>query len=118
MKHFYLTLLAFFCLTSGFPQKFEKLAMTPPMGWNSWNRFECEINEQVVRDAADAMVSSGMKEAGYEYIVIDDCWQIGRDKQGFHSGCFCKKGNRNDNTDFETGNSQSRSGGFQAKETI
>jgi alpha-galactosidase len=53
------------------------------MGWNSWNRFECEINEQVVRDAADEMVSSGMKEAGYEYIVIDDCWQIGRDKQGF-----------------------------------
>lgn len=83
MKSSFLTLLAIFCLTSGFPQKFEKLAMTPPMGWNSWNRFECEINEQVVHDAADAMVSGGMKEAGYEFIVIDDCWQIGRDKQGF-----------------------------------
>lgn len=83
MKNFYLTLLAIFILTSGFSQKFEKLAMTPPMGWNSWNRFECEINEQVVRDAADAMVSSGMKDAGYEYIVIDDCWQISRDNQGF-----------------------------------
>jgi alpha-galactosidase len=66
---------------SAFAQKFEGLALTPPMGWNSWNRFECEINEQVVREAADAMVSSGMKNAGYEYIVIDDCWQIGRDKQ-------------------------------------
>ncbi len=83
MKNFFLTLFAISILTSGFSQKFEKLAMTPPMGWNSWNRFECEINEQVVRDAADEMVSSGMKEAGYEYIVIDDCWQIGRDKQGF-----------------------------------
>lgn len=83
MKNSFLTFFAIFCLTSGFSQKFEKLAMTPPMGWNSWNRFECEINEQVVRDAADAMVSSGMKEAGYEYIVIDDCWQISRDSQGF-----------------------------------
>jgi alpha-galactosidase len=53
------------------------------MGWNSWNRFECEINEQIVRDAADAMVASGMKDAGYEYIVIDDCWQISRDELGF-----------------------------------
>lgn len=83
MKNFYLTILSIFCLTSGFSQKFENLAMTPPMGWNSWNRFECEINEQVVRDAADAMVSSGMKEAGYEFIVIDDCWQIRRDSLGF-----------------------------------
>jgi alpha-galactosidase len=83
MKYFYLTLFAVLLLTSGFSQKFEKLAMTPPMGWNSWNRFECEINEQVVRNAADAMVSSGMKDAGYEYIVIDDCWQVSRDKHGF-----------------------------------
>lgn len=42
--------------------------MTPPMGWNSWNRFECEINEQIFRDAADAMVKSRMKDAGYEYM--------------------------------------------------
>src|SRR6056297_1135569 len=64
-------------------QKFENLAMTPPMGWNSWNKFNCDINEQIVREAADAMVSSGMKDAGYEYIVIDDCWQISRDSLGF-----------------------------------
>jgi alpha-galactosidase len=64
-------------------QKFPDLALTPPMGWNSWNRFECDgINETVIRETADAMVSSGMKEVGYEYIVIDDCWQVGRDAGG------------------------------------
>ncbi len=68
---------------SAFSQKFEDLVLTPPMGWNSWNHFKCEVNEQVVRDAADGMVSSGMKDAGYEYIVIDDCWQVSRDSLGF-----------------------------------
>lgn len=64
-------------------QKFENLALTPPMGWNSWNHFECDrVNEEVIKDMADAMVSSGMKDAGYEYIVIDDCWQVGRDDEG------------------------------------
>jgi alpha-galactosidase len=58
------------------------LALTPPMGWNSWNKFGCQINEQLIRETADAMVSSGMKDAGYEYIVIDDCWQVARDAQG------------------------------------
>ncbi len=66
-----------------FGQKFQDLAKTPPMGWNSWNYFQCEkINENVIMETADAMVSSGMKDAGYEYIVIDDCWQVGRDKNG------------------------------------
>lgn len=50
------------------------LALTPPMGWNSWNRYGCKINEQLIRDMADTIVSSGMKDAGYEYINIDDCW--------------------------------------------
>jgi alpha-galactosidase len=59
------------------------VARTPPMGWNSWNKFACkDVNETVVRAAADAMASSGMKEAGYQYIVIDDCWQVGRDAAG------------------------------------
>jgi len=58
------------------------LAATPPMGWNSWNKFACKVNEGVVRQAADAMVSSGMKDAGFQYIVIDDCWQASRDKDG------------------------------------
>jgi alpha-galactosidase len=58
------------------------LALTPPMGWNSWNRFACNVSEDLVKSAADAMVSSGMKEAGYEFIVIDDCWQVSRDSNG------------------------------------
>ncbi|MBP2326978.1 alpha-galactosidase [Kibdelosporangium banguiense] len=49
-------------------------AVTPPMGWNSWNTFGCNINESMIRQAADAMVSSGMRAAGYQYVVIDDCW--------------------------------------------
>lgn len=50
------------------------LARTPPMGWNSWNHFGCNINENIIKETADAMASSGMKDAGYQYIVIDDCW--------------------------------------------
>src|SRR5574344_1067901 len=50
------------------------LAATPPMGWNSWNAFTNNINEQMIRETADAMVASGLRDAGYEYLVIDDCW--------------------------------------------
>src|SRR3569833_3024956 len=60
----------------------EPLAQTPPMGWNSWNKFGCNVDEAMIRGMADAMVSSGMKDAGYTYIVIDDCWQVSRDAQG------------------------------------
>ena len=59
------------------------LAQTPPMGWNSWNKFACNINEGIIRRVADAMVSSGMKDAGYQYVVIDDCWHGKRDANGF-----------------------------------
>lgn len=65
-----------------FAQKFN-LAQTPPMGWNSWNTFACDINEKLIRETADAMVSSGMKDAGYQYINLDDCWHGQRDAQGF-----------------------------------
>ena len=59
------------------------VARTPPMGWNSWNKFACDgINEKVVRAAADSMVSNGMKDAGYEFVNLDDCWQTGRDAAG------------------------------------
>ena len=64
------------------PRQPNGLALTPPMGWNSWNKFGCNINETVIRHMADAMAESGMKEAGYEYVVIDDCWQTGRDQGG------------------------------------
>ncbi len=58
------------------------LALTPPMGWNSWNKFACNVSEDLIKSMADAMVSSGMKAAGYQYIIIDDCWQVSRDKDG------------------------------------
>ncbi|HWK10986.1 MAG TPA: alpha-galactosidase [Vicinamibacterales bacterium] len=58
------------------------LARTPPMGWNSWNRFQCDVSDALVRQTADAMVSSGMRDAGYRYIVIDDCWQVSREANG------------------------------------
>jgi alpha-galactosidase len=60
----------------------SSLAATPPMGWNSWNKFGCNVNEDLIRQMADAMVKSGMKDAGYQYVVIDDCWQVDRDAAG------------------------------------
>ncbi len=79
------------CGLSGFASGHESLrldtpkpslAATPPMGWNAWNKFGCEIDEATVRRQADAMVSSGLAAAGYQYIVIDDCWQASRDARG------------------------------------
>lgn len=58
------------------------LAATPPMGWNSWNKYACNIDEALVRRQADAMAASGMKDVGYRYIIIDDCWQKSRDADG------------------------------------
>jgi alpha-galactosidase len=58
------------------------LAKTPPMGWNSWNKFGCNVSEDLIRSMADALVASGMRDAGYQYVVIDDCWQVSRDKDG------------------------------------
>ncbi|WP_019909447.1 glycoside hydrolase family 27 protein [Paenibacillus sp. HW567] len=54
----------------------QRLGLTPAMGWNSWNTFTWDINEQLIREAADAIASEGYKAAGYEYIVIDDCWSL------------------------------------------
>ena len=50
--------------------------LTPPMGWNSWNTFGKDINEQLIFDTADKMVETGLLEKGYEYLVIDDCWSL------------------------------------------
>jgi alpha-galactosidase len=58
------------------------LAKTPPMGWNSWNKFAERVDDAGVRAMADAMASNGMKDAGYQYINIDDTWQAGRDAHG------------------------------------
>ncbi len=61
---------------------YNGLAKTPPMGWNSWNKFAGKVDDPGVRAAADAMVASGMKDAGYQYINIDDTWELDRDAQG------------------------------------
>jgi alpha-galactosidase len=62
------------------PSVSANLALTPPMGWNSWNKFGCNVNADMIKSMADAVVKSGMKDAGYQYVVIDDCWQVARDK--------------------------------------
>jgi alpha-galactosidase len=59
------------------------LAQTPPMGWNSWNKFACNVSEELIKSVADAIATNGMKDAGYQYVVIDDCWQVTRDENGF-----------------------------------
>lgn len=64
-------------------QKWEHLADTPQMGWNTWNKFQGNINEDVIVGIADAMVTSGLKDAGYVYINMDDCWHGKRDADGF-----------------------------------
>ena len=54
------------------------LGLTPQMGWNSWNKFGCSINEKLILETIDALNSSGLIESGYNYINLDDCWQINR----------------------------------------
>ena len=67
----------------GSAQSWEKLSQMPQMGWSSWNKFQGNIDEDIIKSIADAMVSSGLKDAGYIYINIDDCWHGKRDADGF-----------------------------------
>ncbi len=60
----------------------NSVARTPPMGWNSWNHFGCDVSAQLIRETADAMAANGLRDAGYQYVVIDDCWQVARDARG------------------------------------
>jgi len=72
-----------FCYTKGIAQKFEGLAPTPPMGWNSWNTFQTNISDTLVKGIADKIVASGMRDAGYTYLVLDDGWMAKeRDSNG------------------------------------
>jgi alpha-galactosidase len=63
-------------------QKDQTLALTPPMGWNSWNHYGCNIDEKLIEATADALVSSGLRDAGYTYVTLDDCWHGARDGDG------------------------------------
>ena len=85
--------IAFLCLASvglfvslaspqGAPAQATAIAATPPMGWNSWNKFGCNVSDKLIREMTDAIVSSGMKDAGYQFVNIDDCWQVSRAADG------------------------------------
>lgn len=85
--YFLLALLSFGLFTTTDAQETLKhkffnngLALTPPMGWSSWNTFRLKPTEKIIHEIADAMVSSGMKDAGYQYVNVDVGWAIGRDK--------------------------------------
>ena len=83
MKKIISSIVVLWCFGTLCAQKFEGLAPTPPMGWNSWNTFEVDIHEELVKEMADILVESGMKDAGYTYIVVDDGWEaLERDAQG------------------------------------
>ena len=85
MKARILILLAILFVLSPISALFAQehtIASTPPMGWNSWNKFGCNVSEDLIRQMADAIVKTGMKDAGYQYVVIDDCWQVERDSNG------------------------------------
>ncbi len=69
-------------VSKGLPEGSEPVALTPPMGWNSWNYFAGRVTDQDIRNSADQIVSTGMKDAGYIYVNIDDTWEGKRDENG------------------------------------
>lgn len=84
LKKLLLSIVALSVVGQTLAQKVEGLALTPPMGWNSWNKFGCDISESLIREVADAMVESGLADAGFVYINLDDCWHApSRDADGF-----------------------------------
>ena len=74
------------------------LAKTPPMGWNSWNTFGNDISESLLKETADAFIDQGLKEAGYEYVVIDDCWSKMARENGRLVPIICKYTDKNTKT--------------------
>src|SRR5450759_4883617 len=83
LKKVLLSMVFAFFGTMSRGQKFEHLAATPPMGWNSWNTFQLALSERLIVQTADKLVSSGMKAAGYCYVILDDGWmERSRDSAG------------------------------------
>ena len=82
ISHLLVMSIAFTSLALAQSRPAESLAATPPMGWNSWNWFAGKVTDKDIRQAADLIVSSGMREAGYVYVNIDDTWQGQRDASG------------------------------------
>ena len=75
-------IIVFFYILNSLKCLHNGLGKTPPMGWNSWNKFNCNITEKLIRETIDALVSSGLAKVGYNYINIDDCWQSSRYDNG------------------------------------
>ncbi|KAI8618032.1 glycoside hydrolase superfamily [Chytriomyces sp. MP71] len=74
--------LASVALVSGAAALDNGVGRSPAMGWNSWNRYGCRVNEELIKQAADYLVDSGLHRLGYEYVNVDDCWQATRDSNG------------------------------------
>ena len=81
-SHAYLLLVSAILLLAYSPKAMPQIASRPPMGWNSWNHYGANVTDLDIRHAADAFAANGMREAGYEYVNIDDGWQGGRDERG------------------------------------
>src|SRR5436305_3950852 len=80
---FFIVGLALIGFAPGASAQDRRLAPTPPMGWNSWNHYACDVSDALIRKQADAMVSSGLAAAGYRYVNVDDCWEGKRDAKGY-----------------------------------
>lgn len=62
---------------------YNGLNLVPQMGWDNWNAFHCDVNESLLLTTAQQMVDYGLRDMGYNYIILDDCWSIGRNQSGF-----------------------------------
>lgn len=78
MRHIF-SFLVLFCFLPSIFSLDNGLGLTPPMGWNSWNKFACNIDENLIKRTADYLISTGLAAKGYQYVNLDDCWQISRD---------------------------------------
>jgi alpha-galactosidase len=82
MKTFYRFILLQICTLM--VQAYDNgLGLTPPMGWNTWNKFHCNIDEELIKATARSVVDLGLDKFGYKYINLDDCWQESRNSTGF-----------------------------------
>ncbi|KAL9121057.1 MAG: hypothetical protein Q9187_002385 [Circinaria calcarea] len=63
-------------------QSYNGLAVTPAMGWNNWNAFACDVSEDLLLGTAEKIVDYGLHDLGYNYVILDDCWSVGRTSNG------------------------------------
>jgi alpha-galactosidase len=62
---------------------YNGLNLVPQMGWNNWNAFHCDVNESLLLTTAQDMIDYGLRDLGYNHIILDDCWSVGRNETGF-----------------------------------